>query len=279
MTVSPDEHAVRQSAGADRIGRGNGGSNGGGHDRAILALAGFGVFIALWPILVVHAAFAISVAEEYVPLCNPYWDGCTSISRAGRHGWANHLFRGALLPYTVALAIYWWLNQRWLLALGSNGSRLMLVSGWIGALFMILYVTFLGTEGASYQLMRRYGINVYFGGTFLAQVLLALKLRSLQAQGKGPSPGWVAPGLAGLAGGVLAVGLFYVGARLGLATDQDRWENVLEWIAAFGMQLSIGLTVAGWRASRLSLRVDCAVVVADGDGIATDPTHRHDRGP
>ena len=244
-----------------------------------MRVAPFALFTGLLPLFCVHLTYVVAASHGHVEWCVPYWDGCTSISRVGRYGWANYLFRAGLLPYTVLLGLYWWLNQRWLLALGSNGSRLMLVSGWIGALFMILYVTFLGTEGASYQLMRRYGINVYFGGTFLAQVLLALKLRSLQAQGKGPSPGWVAPGLAGLAGGVLAVGLFYVGARLGLATDQDRWENVLEWIAAFGMQLSIGLTVAGWRASRLSLRVDCAVVVADGDGIATDPTHRHDRGP
>ena len=62
-----------------------------------------GLLLALWPILIAHAAYAISVIENYVPLCNPYWDGCTSISRAGRHGWANHLFRAALLPYAPLL--------------------------------------------------------------------------------------------------------------------------------------------------------------------------------
>ena len=41
-------------------------------------------------------------------------------------------------------------GSRWLIALGSRGSTAMLVSGWIGALFMILYVTFLGTEGSSW---------------------------------------------------------------------------------------------------------------------------------
>jgi hypothetical protein len=221
-----------------------------------------GLFLALWPILIVHAAFALSVVEQHVPLCNPYWDGCTSISRAGRHGWANHLFKGALLPYTVPLAIYWWLNQRWLLALGSAGSRAMLACGWIGALFMILYVTFLGTEGATYQLMRRYGINVYFGGTFLAQVLLALRLRSLARQGRAPSPPWLAPALARIAAVVLAIGLFYVGVRLGLASDQDRWEN--------GMQSSIALTVLGWRESGLALRVvgRVAAVAAAGEAPA-----------
>ena len=266
MVMSWDGQGRLAAAGA---GRPDGGS-------AILALAGFGIFLAVWPVLIVHAAFAISVAEQYVALCNPYWDGCTSISRAGRHGWANHLFRGAMLPYAVPLALYWWLNQRWLLGLGSKGSRAMLASGWIGALFLILYVTFLGTEGQTYQLMRRYGINVYFGGTFLAQVLLALRLRRLQGQGLGSMPRWIASGLVGLACAVLAIGLLYVGIRLGLASDQDRWENVLEWAAALGMQLSIVLTVLGWRASRLALQVDCAVVVTGGDAPATG-SHLRDR--
>jgi len=261
MTVSRGQHPVPRSMDA--------GLAGSGRDRAVLALAGFGVFLALWPILVVHAAFAISVVEGFVPLCNPYWDGCTSISRAGRHGWANHLFRAALLPYTVLLAFYWSLNQRWLRGLGSGGSRVMLVSGWIGALFMILYVTFLGTEGASYQLMRRYGINVYFGGTFLAQVLLAVRLRGLQAQGRGASPRWVGPGLTWIAASVLAFGIFYVGVRLGLAGDRDRWENALEWAAALAMQLSIAVTAIGWRASGLALRVECGVVAAGPDAAAS----------
>ncbi len=252
MSGSQEQADARQRTVA---GRGSG-----GHDRAMLSLVGFGVFLALWPILIVHAALALSVVEQHVPLCNPYWDGCTSISRAGRHGWANHLFRGALLPYTVPLAIYWWLNQRWLQALGLPGSRAMLASGWIGALFMILYLTFLGTEGASYQLMRRYGINVYFGGTFVAQVLLAIQLRRLRLQGQAPSPGWLAPALAWIACAVLAAGLFYVAVRLGLASDQDRWENALEWLVALWMQLSIALTVIGWRASGLALRVEVPAI-------------------
>jgi hypothetical protein len=142
---------------------------------------------------------------------------------------------------------------------------------------MILYVTFLGTEGATYQLMRRYGINVYFGGTFLAQVLLALRLRSLHRQDRAASPAWLAPGLAGVAAGVFAVGLFYVGARLGLAADQDRWENVAEWAAALGMQLSIALTVIGWRASGLSLQVTETVAAAAPAARPTAPDRTGER--
>ena len=218
-------------------------------------LVGLGLFVALWPILIVHAAYSISVVEDYVPLCNPYWDGCTSISRAGRHGWANHLFRGALLPYAALLGLYWWLNQRWLLASGDRGSRWMLASGLVGALFMILYVTFLGAEGPTYQLMRRYGINVYFGCTYIAQVLLLGRLGALAAAGPRSWSRWLVGPLLALLLIVLAMGLLFVAADYGLPLDGDRLQNTMEWTAALLIQLSILLVALGWRADRLRLSV------------------------
>lgn len=224
--------------------------------RPIAVLVALGFFLALWPILIVHAAYVISIAEGFVPLCNPYWDGCVSISRAGRHGWANHLFRAALLPYTALLALYWWLNHRWLLALGDRGSGWMLGSGWLGALFMILYVTFLGTEGPTYQLMRRYGINFYFGCTYLAQVLLLGRLGALSAAGPRPWPRWLVPALLLVLLSVLAMGLLFVTVDYGrLPLDRTRLQNTMEWTAALLIQLSILLIALGWRADRLRLRV------------------------
>jgi hypothetical protein len=221
---------------------------------AATALAAFGFLLALWPILVVHLAYAISVAEAHVLLCNPYWDGCTSISRAARQGWANHLFRAALLPYTLGLGLYWWLNQKWLQSLGSIGSRPMLLSGWLGVLFMVLYVTFLGTEGATYQLMRRYGINVYFGGTFAAELLLIGRLRALARAGPMPWPSWLVPTLVVVAGSVLAMGLLYLAADRGLPLDRDRMQNTMEWSAALLMQLVMVLVAVAWRSSGLRLQ-------------------------
>ena len=133
----------------------------------------------------------------------------------------------------------------------------MLVSGWTGALFMILYVTFLGTEGPTYQLMRRYGINVYFGATYLAQVLLVHRLAALSPAGAMKRPGWLVPGLLALAAGVLVVGSLYVAVRNGLPLEKERWENSLEWMTALFMQLSMLLVVLAWRASALHLQVGC----------------------
>ena len=217
----------------------------------------FGLFLALWPILIVHAAYAISASEGHAPVCIPYWDGCTSISRAGRHGWANHLFRAALLPYAPLLGLHWWLNQRWLLARGDRGSGAMTVAGWTGVLFLVLYLTFLGTEGPTYQLMRRYGINVYFGATFLAQVLLLVRLQATAAVASPPLPRWLVPALALLALAILAMGLLFATAGHLLPIDRDRLRNALEWNVALSMQLSLLLVPFGWRACGLHLQVGC----------------------
>ena len=223
-----------------------------------IALTWLGLLLALWPILIVHLAYLISIEQGSVPACNPYWDGCTSISRAGRYGWANHVFRGALMPYTALLAAAWWVSQRWLKALGDRGSTGMLAFGWLGALFMILYLTFLGTEGATYELMRRYGINVYFGGTYIAQVLLLRRLLAVGRTRPGALPPWLLPATSLAALGVLASGAAFLVVKYVLARDMDRPEDALEWVVALLMQLFLLAIVLGWRDSRMRLWLDAA---------------------
>jgi hypothetical protein len=220
-----------------------------------IALTWLGLFLALWPVVIVHLAYLISVEQGSVPTCNPYWDGCTSISRAGRYGWANHVFRGALMPYTALLAAAWWVSQRWLKSLGDRGSAGMLALGWLGALFMVLYLTFLGTEGGTYELMRRYGINVYFGGTYLAQVLLLRRLAAVARTRPGALPPWLLPAASLAALGVFASGAAFLLVKYGLARDMDRLEDALEWVVALLMQAFFLATVLGWRASRMRLWV------------------------
>lgn len=231
-------------------------------------LGGAGLVLAVWPVIVVHLCFLLSVMEGFVPPCNPYWDGCTSISRAGRHGWAFFLFKAGMLPYAAALAAFWWLNQRWLRALGDPGSRGMLQAGLTGALFLIIYATFLGSEGAFYQWLRRSGIHVYFSMTFLAQALLILRLRAIDrarhdpaaAAGHGgpfhpPWPGGLLMTMMAVAWAVVALGLGFAVVGRGLDIERDRLENVIEWLAALLMQVNLLLTVIAWRSTRLGIAV------------------------
>lgn len=85
--------------------------------RAPLPLWPVPLLVATIPFVAAHLAYAISIDAGHVPACVPYVEGCTSISRAARHGLGNHLFRLLMLPSALLLALHWlgaraWLGER-----------------------------------------------------------------------------------------------------------------------------------------------------------------------
>jgi hypothetical protein len=129
-------------------------------------------------------AFNLAVAQGQFPSCNPLLDGCVSISRAGRHDLPNIVFRALLLPGATLQAIVWPLAGTWLGRLGARRDRLLGLLPWVGiaaALFLMLYGTFLGSEGAGYQWMRRYGVVVYFGFTCIAMLIVGGAVQRVSA--------------------------------------------------------------------------------------------------
>ena len=127
------------------------------------------------PALATAIAFNLAVAQGQFPSCNPLLEGCVSVSRAARHDLPNIIFRALLLPAATLQAIVWLMTGPWLRQLGAADDRLLRLLPWIGvtaAVFLVLYGTFLGTEGPGYRWMRRYGVVVYFGFTCLAMLIV-----------------------------------------------------------------------------------------------------------
>jgi hypothetical protein len=194
--------------------------------------------IALLFLGAVHLAWWLSMQHGHIPACIPYWDGCTSISRAARHGLGNSLFRLAVLPCALLHALNWWLAHAWLRRpahAGDVAADTMLVLGVLSALALAIYTTFLGTEGDVYRFLRRYGVVVYFGFGFLAQLLF---LRLAKREGKLMAR--VGSAMVGICVAMLALGLGNVIASLALMDDvlKDRLENALEW--------QLGLLLVAW---------------------------------
>ena len=134
---------------------------------------------ALLPLVTIHLCFVVSAAEGHIDWCLPYWDGCSSISRAGRHGTAYFLFKGGMIPALVMQALFWTLNRRWLRACGGPDQRSLMIMGWVAAFCLLLYTLTLGHRGDTFHLLRRIGVMGYFGLTFIAQLRLSAALAAL----------------------------------------------------------------------------------------------------
>ncbi len=142
------------------------------------------ILITLLPLFAVNTTYLMSAFAGHVQWCVPYFQGCTTISQAGRSGDSIYLFRAIMMSHAVLLILFWLYVKYWLDALHkdkTSAARLIAWTGITGAIFLILYIDFLGTTGEMNRLLRRYGIIIYFSFTPLAQLLLLNQLYRLSA--------------------------------------------------------------------------------------------------
>jgi len=212
----------------------------------------------LFPTLVVIGCFMLSVRLGLIEGCFPFTDGCSSISAACRKEPVIHLFRAVMLPSATLLAAQWLVVGGWLGSLGERGrARAWIVFlGVTGAVFAILYAVFLGTDGPAYNLMRRYGVTVYFGFTALAELLLSARLWNLAGEGRRELGTGLAAAMVGVSAAMLLLGIANIVFSNYL--DNDRAENVIEWFFALIMHGFFGLLAVAWARGRLRLAVGSA---------------------
>ncbi|WP_147652148.1 hypothetical protein [Vulcaniibacterium gelatinicum] len=205
---------------------------------------------ALLPFLAAHLAWWLSVSDGLIPDCNPYTQGCVSISRAARHGLGNDLFRMVMLPCAALQVLCWLAVAQWLRGTARGPARLLPWLGLVAGAFLALYATFLGSEGEIYAVLRRYGVKLYFGGTYLA--LLA----TLAALSRPPRPPAYRPLLI-VAAGFMALGLASIAREYFVLDEQanDRWGNVLEWHLGLWLTAMFAVLAARWRRDGLRVRV------------------------
>jgi hypothetical protein len=204
----------------------------------------------LLPALGTVVAFQLAVAQGQFASCNPLIDGCVSISRAGRHDLPNIVFRALLLPGATLQAAVWLMAGTWLRRLGARQGRLLQVLPWVGvtaAAFLVLYGTFLGTEGPGYRWMRRYGVVVYFGFTCIAMLIVGGAARRVAAAtGQLRCVGaW----LYGLCAALPLLGLVNSTSPLYLhgTTAQDALGNATEWWGALVFTVFFVMLAWLWR--------------------------------
>lgn len=206
------------------------------------------LLVALALLLAAHLAWWLLLRAGHVEACIPYLHGCTSISRAARHSLGNALFRLLVPPCALLLAAHWWLAARWVSA---APERLLVALGALAASALAVYATFLGSDGAAYAFLRRYGITVFFGCGFLAQLRV---LQCWRQAGAARRPAlWRA--MCAVCAGMLLLGVASVAADALLRDRalQDRVGNALEWQLGLLLVAWYLLQARLWRGQRLVL--------------------------
>ncbi len=201
---------------------------------------------AFLPLIGINIAYWIGASNDVLPTCIPYLDGCTSISSTGRYPPGDRLFRAILLPQAAILTITWYFSVLWLNTLQPQVKRgtPILVAGVIGAVALVLYVSYLASNDPFYEIMKTYGIYFYFGGTALAQLLLSLSLERSSLQ---RAMVWVT-----VTPWVLGILNFAQKAILGSLNSN---ENRIEWIASLLMQIWFVMLWVAWRRTGFTVSV------------------------
>jgi hypothetical protein len=188
----------------------------------------------------IHAPEALAAVFQ----CNPYFEGCVSISRAVRSGPGLLWFKAVMLPCAVFMVMTWRSVGAWMTRLGFERPHMLVWTvrlGIGGAIALVFYVIFLGTEGEIYSWMRRYGVVFFFGLTALAQLLVVPfvwdKFDSVTR--------WLAALFIVIVSSEWVIGVLSVLKRL-IFDDPaliNRLENIAEWLMMVVM--SVGFVLIG----------------------------------
>jgi hypothetical protein len=221
--------------------------------------------LPLWPLALLAGTLPcaaallswwLSTRLGLIPSCNVFIDGCVSVSRAARYELPNHLFRALMLPSAALQALVWLLAAHWLRQLGVRwrGIGWMTPLGICAAVALVLYGTFLGTEGDIYRWLRRYGTVVYFGFTCLCLLLAGGGIQRAAAAGWLSLPRWQERTMVTLATCLVLLGLgnAIIAAVFGEPL-KTRVENVTEWWGALIFVLGFWYLAAIWWRQGLKL--------------------------
>ena len=202
---------------------------------------------AVVPTLTVNVCYVISSTQGLVPACIPYFEGCTSISSAGRYGISYYLFKVGMVGAAVLLVLFWRQMSGHIRAATGRAAPVAAACGMGGAAFLVLYTAFLGSEGDFYFLMRRFGTLLYFGLTMVAQLMALRRLETF-------APPWLTRTMKWILFSMLFFGFFSIPV-MNYMDNKDTFQDIIEWDFSLLMQtyfLFTAIWLARLRKNRLT---------------------------
>jgi hypothetical protein len=210
--------------------------------------------------------------------CNPFIDDCVSISRMARHGVANQVFRALVLPGAVLQTLTWLAATHIIVSAGCAPRRDALPVALLGAcagVMLVVYASFLGSDGEVYGWLRRWGTLVYFGGTYLAMLFFARALHRLHQAQRLALPRGHGRVMLGLLAFIAVIALGHGFASLSEFTAlEDRIENFTEWWGALALTLCFATIASLWSRWGMVMAISVLRPSAQGEGaIEFDTRH------
>lgn len=175
------------------------------------------------PLVTMHLSFLVSVWQGHIDWCMPYWANCVSISKSGRYGLAYFVFKGGMIPSLVLFGLVWQICSRWLETLGKKKDRSITLLGWLASFALLLYTLALGHAGDDLQLLRRFGVVLFLGLTFIIQVRVGYALKHSSKFAK------VGGELLWFSAVILMIAVFSLILDAWLGESYKAIENAFEW--------------------------------------------------
>jgi hypothetical protein len=217
------------------------------------------LIITILPLLTSNGVYLLSAYEGFIPWCIPYIDGCTTISQAARSGNSIFIYRATMIAYGLLLIWFWIYAQQWLNLLYGHTTkvaRFIFFLGLVGAIFLIIYIDFLGTTGEVNRFMRRYGIMVFFTFTPLAQLLMLKQHYNISSS---KPEGAIKPWLLHYQLFVLLLMLIIGIISIALDITQNKTyeiENIVEWNFSLLLNMYFLAMIFIWKDYRYYLKND-----------------------
>ncbi len=131
-----------------------------------------GILIFFISILTVLFSYFISIKYNLVSICFPNFEGCTSISRAGRYPPAVYIFKpGMMLVAFMILFFFYFLKDT------KKAFSFSFCFSIIAFIFFFLYIYFLG-ESSIYRFFRKVGIFIYIANLLIAFLFLGYEYKN-----------------------------------------------------------------------------------------------------
>jgi len=119
------------------------------------------------PVFTVIISYLISIKLNLVATCIPNFEGCTSISRAGRYEPVKFFFKPMMYFYAIFIFYFWNIFLKEINNTKIETKNLVILT-YITFIFLCLYITFLG-ESKVYSFFKRIGIYFYILSIVLLQ--------------------------------------------------------------------------------------------------------------